>query len=63
MERFVRAIVAGGLALVVGLWVTALSAPASPAWLAGAALAAAGVAGLGAGIWSELDVDLPGARE
>jgi small-conductance mechanosensitive channel len=63
MERFARAIVASGVALLAGLWVVTLSATASPAWLAGAALAAVGVGGLAAGIWMELDVEAPGAGE
>ena len=60
MERFVRAIVAGGVALVAGLWVAAFAAPGSPAWLAGAALALAGAGGLAAGVLSELDVGVGG---
>jgi hypothetical protein len=61
MERFARLVVAGGLALVAGLWVAALAATGSLQWLAGAALALLGTAALGAGIWTELDVDVPGA--
>ncbi|QLD90276.1 hypothetical protein HWV07_15030 [Natronomonas salina] len=58
MERFAELITAGGLALVAGLWLTALVATGSLPWLAGAALALAGAVGLGAGIWTELDVDV-----
>lgn len=59
MERFVRLVVGGGLALVAGLWVTALTATATLPWLSGAALALVGAAALGTGIWTELDVDRP----
>lgn len=55
-ERFVQLVVGGGLALVAGLWVVTLTAPASLAWLAGLFLVALGVVGLAAGIWTELDV-------
>lgn len=55
MERFVRIVVAGGIATVAGLWVAELATPVSGPWLAGVALAALGVAGLGTGIWIELD--------
>jgi uncharacterized membrane protein HdeD (DUF308 family) len=56
MERFVTLVVAGGLALVAGLWTLHLSARWTPAWLVGVSLVVAGVAGLAAGIWRELDV-------
>ena len=55
VERFVRLIVGGGLALVAGLWVATLSAVPSPPWLFGAALALLGTAALAAGINHELD--------
>lgn len=61
MERFARLVVAGGVGLVAGLWVTALAPPGSPAWLGGAGLALAATVALGAGIWTELDVDVRGA--
>lgn len=61
MERFARLVVAGGLALVAGLWATALAGTWSAPWLAGAAVALVGAGALGAGIWTELDVDVPGA--
>lgn len=56
MERFVTLVVAGGLALVAGLWTLHLSAGWSAPWLVGVAVVVAGVAGLAAGIWRELDV-------
>lgn len=55
VERFVRLIVGGGLALVVGLWVAALSNVWSPPWLLGTALALLGTVALAAGIRRELD--------
>ena len=55
MERFVRAIVVGGVALVAGLWAATLSPAWSPPWAVGVALALAGVVCLGGGIWLELD--------
>lgn len=55
VERFVQAVVAGGLALVAGLWATTLLGTGSPGWLAGVALAVAGVAGLSWGIWSQVE--------
>lgn len=55
MERFVRFVVAGGLALVAGLWVAALTAPWSVTWLGGAAVAVAGLAGLAVGIESQVE--------
>jgi putative flippase GtrA len=55
VERFVQLVVAGGLALLSGLWLTALFAVATPGWTLGVALALAGVAGLAAGIARELD--------
>jgi hypothetical protein len=54
-ERFVRLLVGGGLSLVAGLWLTTLSAWGSAAWVGGVALATLGVAGLGAGIWHEVE--------
>lgn len=54
-ERFVRLIVGGGVALVAGLWVAALSNAWSPPWLLGAALALLGTGALAAGIRRELD--------
>lgn len=55
VERFVRLVVAGGIALVAGLWVAALSNAWSLPWLLGAALVLLGIGGLTAGIRSELD--------
>lgn len=54
MERFVRLIVAGGLALVAGLWLVALLERGSLPWLAGVVLALVGIAGLARGIESEI---------
>lgn len=54
MERFVRFIVAGGIALVAGLWLVALLERGSLPWLAGVALAVVGIAGLAWGIASEI---------
>ena len=54
MERFVRTLVAGGLALLAGLWVVASVERWSALWLLGIALALAGVVGLAAGIRDEL---------
>ncbi|MFB6083385.1 MAG: hypothetical protein ABEJ94_03985 [Halorientalis sp.] len=56
VERFVQAVVAGGLALVAGLWLTEVFARGSPPWLAGLGLVAVGLAGLAWGIYSELSV-------
>lgn len=55
MERFVALIVAGGVALVAGLWLTAAFAASAPGWLAGVALALTGVGCLAVGIERELD--------
>jgi len=57
MERFVELVVAGGLALVVGLWTVRLAASHSPGWLGGAALALLGLVALGVGIGRELSPD------
>lgn len=53
-ERFVRAIVVGGIALVAGLWAVELGSGA--AWWAGVGLVVIGVLGLAWGIHSELAV-------
>lgn len=55
MERFVQLLVAGGLALVAGLWMGALLEQGTPQWAAGLILAASGVVCLAAGIWQEID--------
>jgi len=54
-ERFVRLLVVGGIVLVAGLWVSALSGRWSLPWLLGAGLAVGGACALGVGIWSEID--------
>jgi hypothetical protein len=55
MEGFVRFIVAGGIALVAGLWISQSVSQASTAWLIGIALAALGGVALAAGIYSPLE--------
>ncbi|MFQ3476133.1 hypothetical protein HKK80_07715 [Halonotius sp. F2-221B] len=55
MERFVQFIVAGGLALVVGLWGSQIAAPSSQAWLGSVAVALVGVVALAVGINSQID--------
>lgn len=55
VEPFVRQIVGGGLALVVGLWFSTLATAWSPLWLVGVALSALGVGGLVSGIWSQVE--------
>lgn len=56
VERFVVAIVAGGLALVAGLWLVSLFEARSAVWLLGLGLALLGVLGLAGGIWSQVEV-------
>ncbi|NKE36688.1 hypothetical protein GWG54_12845 [Natronococcus sp. JC468] len=58
MERFVGVVVAGGLALVAGLWLLALFETWSALRIAGLALAVLGTGGLSVGIASELEVGL-----
>lgn len=48
-------IVAGGLALVAGLWLVVALARWSLPWSLGVALALVGVAALAGGIWDEVD--------
>jgi len=55
MERFVQRLVTGGLALVAGLWLTALVPSRSGAWLAGVVAAALGVVALGGGIYGQIE--------
>ena len=55
MERFVQFVVAGGLALVAGLWAIRLSGRWSPPWVAGAAIGTLGVVALAVGIGRELE--------
>lgn len=50
VEPFVRRIVAGGLAVIAGLWTVTLLEPGSAAWLVGPVLLFGGVASLVAGI-------------
>ncbi|MGB9953032.1 MULTISPECIES: hypothetical protein [unclassified Haloarcula] len=56
MERFVKLVVAGGLALVAGLWTVRLTASLSALWLGGVALAVLGLVALGVGIGRELSI-------
>ena len=56
MERFVKLVVAGGLALVAGLWTVRLAASFSELWLGGVALGLLGLAALGIGIGRELSL-------
>jgi hypothetical protein len=58
MERFVGLLVAGGLALVAGLWILALAPGGNPARYAGAALALAGAVALGVAIQSQVDASI-----
>lgn len=55
VERFVRLIVGGGVALVAGLWLLALFDAWSVAWLAGAGLSLIGVGGLASGIGRRIE--------
>lgn len=56
MERFVRLVVVGGLALVAGLWAAELADTGSAPGLLGVLLAVLGGLVLLAGIWTEIDV-------
>ena len=56
MGRFVKLVVAGGLALVAGLWAVRLAAAFSARWLGGVALGLLGLATLGIGIGRELSL-------
>jgi hypothetical protein len=56
MERFVRYILAGGIALVAGLWVTTGFGWGTPVWIGGAVVALLGSLGLAVGIGTELTV-------
>lgn len=55
MERFVQIIVAGGLALLAGLWLAQSTVLTSQAWLGGVALVALGVIALAVGINSQIE--------
>ncbi|WP_191906122.1 MULTISPECIES: hypothetical protein [unclassified Haloarcula] len=57
MERFVTLVVAGGLALMAGLWMVQLGASVSGVWVGGVVLAFLGLAALGIGISQELSPD------
>jgi fatty acid desaturase len=55
MERFAKYIVAGGLALVAGLWAVELTAFGTIGWVVGLALVLLGIAGLSVGIHREVE--------
>lgn len=55
VERFVRLIVAGGIALVAGLWLVTIAGDWSLPWLLGVAVILAGTGALAAGIRSEIE--------
>jgi hypothetical protein len=55
MERFVQYVVAGGVAMVVGLWVAVLAARFSAPWAVGVALALAGATAQAWGIRSRVE--------
>lgn len=55
VERFVRSIVAGGIALIGGLWVARFSTFDSMGWWVGVGLVTLGIGALGWGIWSEIE--------
>ncbi|MFB6218955.1 MAG: hypothetical protein ABEH77_07230 [Halobacteriaceae archaeon] len=59
MERFARLFLAGGVALVAGLWTVEL-APSAPVRLFGAALSLAGAGALLAGIGVEIEPSIEG---
>ncbi|WP_330631710.1 hypothetical protein [Halocatena halophila] len=54
MEPFVRWILAGGMTLVVGLWVSMLAASWSTPWLAGAMGSLLGITGIAVGLRRQL---------
>jgi hypothetical protein len=56
VEAFARRVVAGGLALVAGLWLVDLGARPGPVWIGGLTLALFGIVALATGIWSQVDV-------
>ncbi|MFC4407370.1 hypothetical protein [Haloarchaeobius iranensis] len=55
VEPFIRRIVAGGLALVAGLWLVRLTVRWTAPWAAGVVLALVGVAGLAVGVERQLE--------
>lgn len=56
IETFVKFIVAGGLTLVAGLWISVLFPNGSFVWLLGIAVSLIGSLMLLAGIWSEVEL-------
>lgn len=57
MERFVQAVVAGGVALVAGLWIATWFDALTVPWGVGALLVLGGVVGLGWGIRSQIEFE------
>lgn len=55
VERFVEAVIGGGLGLVAGLWLIQLHDFGSLPWSLGVGLALVGVGGLAGGIWVAID--------
>ena len=55
MERFVQFIVAGGLALLAGLWGSQIVDASSQAWLGSVAVVVVGVVALAVGINSQIE--------
>lgn len=55
MEQFVQAIVAGGLALVAGLWLVTLFEAGAISYLLGLVLVLLGAGGLTGGIWTGIN--------
>ncbi len=55
VEEFVRLIVAGGLALLAGLWTVKLVSVGSTGWWVGVAFVFLGIGGLVRGIWSQVE--------
>lgn len=55
IQRFVRFIVVGGLALLAGLWVVTIARPWAAPWIVGLALVLLGAGGVTVGIWRPLD--------
>ena len=55
MERFVQFMVAGGLALLAGLWGSQIVDASSQAWLGSVAIAVVGILALAVGINSQIE--------
>ncbi len=63
MERFVGAIVTGGIVFVGALWLLEFAARGSTVWVLGAGLALLGLGAVLAGIGSELETEALVGRE